>query len=358
MIFDRDVLKSVVNELVDLGVEEVEISGGEPFETPELLMFCLKEFLEHGVKIKIFSNLYIKDLFVANIFNRINKLIFEHKDLVEIHFPLNTLNVYTMRKFFRCDGCYPITYSIIDQVVKGYAYTSLIEYLDVVLKNVQMYVKEGVKLGIHFLVTRINYEHFEEVINFAKEIGVNTVSFLRLVKHGRASYPIHWLELHMRKDDWQLFYFKIIKYILKHEGPVVLRFGCPINWFFLFPEFNQIASNKYVKLSYECVGGVKHICITPDLNIYPCVGAKGFNELKLGNLRELSKLRDVFGTKNYENYLRLREELISDECRECVFLKQKLCDSKCLVQKISDKDLLGKPRKRDPLCEILRMGCD
>ena len=74
-------------------------------------------------------------------------------------------------------------------------------------------------------------------------------------------------------------------------------------------------------------------------------------KLKLCNLTEVTKLHDVFGVKKYEEYLRLREEMISDKCRKCRYFIKGLCDSKCLVQKLTNPNPFD--NKRDIICTVL-----
>ena len=346
LVISEEVLKSVIKDLIDLGVNEIEISGGEPFTTPKQLELALSEFLEHGVRVKIFTNLYINDLtFFQSKYSEILKLIIKGNELVEIHFPLNTLDLHKMKMFIRND----ITINFIG---KDRIYNLLINYLNTILRNMCILLEYEVPLGIHFLITKINYLDFPNIVEFAETYGIKYVSFLRLVKHGRAVK--YWNELTLSEKDWFEFFRKLEWYLLDYNKNVVLRFGCPINWFFLLRPVTvteKIMSNPNIKLGFKCVGGVEHICITPDLSIYPCVGAKGIEKLKLCNLTEVTKLHDVFGVKKYEEYLRLREEMISDECRKCRYFIKGLCDSKCLVQKLTNPNPFD--NKRDIICTVL-----
>jgi len=338
IVVDKDVLNKLLHEIVDLGVEEVEISGGEPITVLSLLTQCLDYLRNFDIKVKIFTNLiYHSAILEEKILKRYKSSVAK----IEFHFPLNTTDITIFSKLTRNDLEYMSKYMNFNK------YEVLSDVLTIVCKNVKKIREYEYSVNIHFLVTKVNYMEYPKVIEFANEMDIDTVSFLRLVKHGRAVK--YWNVIEMDKQDWINFFKSLEKYLLEYYGKTVLRFGCPINWFHLFPNHVRdiLLVKKNLKLSFKCLGGVNHLCIVPTLDIYPCVGAKDFEVLKLGNYRKLNKLIDLFGTKEFENYLKLKEIYIDETCHNCPHYGR-FCDSKCLVQKIIHNT------KVDPLCKILK----
>ena len=336
IVIDKDFLRKLLKEIVDLGVKEVEISGGEPFTCGELLSTCLDYLLDHSIRVKIFTNF----LFHFSVIEK--KLLKPYKHcshLVEIHVPFNTTDVLTYMKLLRNDVK-------IDNPEKTlHALDSFLTLCNNILRTKKFY---KYKIGLHFLVTKINYMDYTKVVEYANTLGIDEVSALRLVKHGRAIK--YWEILEMNSRDWLNFFTNLEKFLMKYRGYTTLRFGCPINWFFLVKPVTVrelILSNNCLKLSFKCLGGIEHLYIAPTLNIYPCVGAKDFEQLKLGNYKYLNTLIDLFGTKEYGKFLELKKNYVAEECKKCPYFNN-YCDSKCLVQKIMYNT------KIDPLCEIMK----
>lgn len=239
----------------------------------------------------------------------------------------------------------------------------------------------GVYVGWHFVVMKQNYLEAPIVVDLANVLAVDELSFLRLQPQGRAKTNWHlialsdgdWIKFFKLMRELILSYRKRIEFIhedkvtfveklnqclltcgikpekailvntLLLENITVLRFGCPINWFFKIlheNEYNKVKSEGLVKFGEACViYHGKHCHITPEGMVTPCVAFKQYAyefNISVNDENLIEKLE------------RTRREILAkymdENCRKCRWFN--ICNAKCYaIKKFYNM-------KIDPLCKL------
>lgn len=315
----------IVKELIVLGVKRIEISGGEPTLYPNTIIQILKLCDGYDIKVSIFTN----GTFIDGLFKIINFLINSNirasKDNVEFHLSMYSQDLNCYKKLVLSDN------------------------LPLVFMSSKNLIKKGLFVGWNFLVTRVNYRDYREIIRLANKHNVNMISFLRLVPQGRAKR--YWSLLSLTADDYREFFDNILNLLREYEGETVLRFGCPINWF-----FKIVRSRDDIKSLREhgiyppptCKACEKHIAIEPDGTVIPCSAFKGLkNRFTLGSIFR-DRLEAILSSESFKSFLKLKMKL-PNACRTCTF--RDICLGKCIAQR-----LYNKFEEVDPLCDYLRFS--
>ena len=200
-------------------------------------------------------------------------------------------------------------------------------------------VSEGIETEFHFVPMRPNYAQLPSVLALARAHHVKCVSVLRFVPQGRGR----------DKDDLALTReqnIELRKMILRGStGPIAVRTGSPYNFLI-------------VNACPNCFAARDRLVVTPDLRIYPCDAFKQLRAEDMVGTDEFSRLDKWTLQECWEKsqYLcEVRRHLstaFESPCAECKILTK--CWSGCLAQKRIANGCMRKAP--DPMC-ILEKAC-
>lgn len=151
----------VINDAAKLGLKTLCFSGGEPLLHPD---FCrmIDYVYSFGIDIYIYtSGIYYNNMkflsipkdMLIHMKNKVKKLIFN----------VEASNDSTYDKIMGTHGNFSI---LKDSIINA--------------------VKFGITCEAHFVPMKYNYNEIENTIDLCQKLGIDKISFLRLVPHGRA----------------------------------------------------------------------------------------------------------------------------------------------------------------------------
>ena len=150
-----------VEQVLDLGIEKVSFSGGEPFlydSLEDIISYCVERYIE----VEIYScgvvgyNEYLSEIDKHRLKN------IDKKGKVGIVFSLNGIGDNLDNIVGRKGAC------------------------EKILRSIKNASELGMKIGVHFVPMKYNIEQMEDVVKVARDLGCRKVSLLRLVGQGRA----------------------------------------------------------------------------------------------------------------------------------------------------------------------------
>ena len=157
-------VKKIIDSASKLNTEVLSISGGEPFLHDGLLEI-VHYAKSKGIKVYIYTSGII-----LNIAGRVDSIQQEllqqlyNVAVDKIIFDLPAINETIYNKFMGTSG-----------------------YQKFVLESLNKAQNVGIYTEIHFVPTKVNLDEIDSIVKFAERAGVNKVSFLGLVPHGRAA---------------------------------------------------------------------------------------------------------------------------------------------------------------------------
>lgn len=282
-IVDYEVFKKVIDDAVELGLERICISGGEPFLHLEIINFVKyskKKDLEvfvytSGVLIdsegeyRSFDNNLLKQLREVGL----DRLIFNVQSSEESLYNtiMGTSNCFNLMK-----------------------------------ASIEASVETGLFCEIHFVPMKINYKMIHSVLDMAMELNVRKVSFLRLVMQGRARQNKDMTELTKEISEE-------LKIMLSSLGQkyseIDIRVGIPL-------------SNNTIN---GCNASLGKLIIRYDGAVFPCEAFKYIStlyrekEVEPDNVNTRS-LKDIYFHSEFLDILRTEikefksQEIICESC--------------------------------------------
>lgn len=180
-------------------------------------------------------------------------------------------------------------------------------YLKHVLRSIVASKELGIYTEIHFVPTKLNVSQIDKVLAFADATGLDMVSFLGLVPHGRAK----GLEtrLYLNKADNEILKQKLHK--LRFSK---VRVGIPL----------QVSHKEY-----KCYAGKQKLCIRYDGGVFGCEAFK-YMELKDKDGRVIKP--DSIYDKDKEDIYYHSEYLKREREFAALQLKTPGCSENCPVQ--------------------------
>jgi radical SAM protein with 4Fe4S-binding SPASM domain len=297
----RDKIISILNEAVELGVQEIAFSGGEPLDYPyisESIQYCKN----HQIKTTLYTS--------GNVESFEDKILQLHKlGLNGTIFSLYSSKAEEHDQITRTKG-------------------SFIKTLD----SVKFLIQIKHPTEVHFVALKRNYKRLEELVSIIQPIGVARISVLRFVPQGRGSL--------LENEELSFYEYVDLKRIiegLRGKGFDV-RTGSPFNFLF-------------INNTPKCNSAIDRLIISPDLKIHPCDAFKQISDSTTNNdgysSLEYHTLKDCWNHSPFLN--EIRTFLTSDFQEPCVSCtKLKSCLSGCLAQKYLTYG--GLKKKPDPAC--------
>lgn len=293
----------ILKDAIQLGIEQVAFSGGEPL---------IWEGLDSAIR-------YAHQ-------NNIQTTIYTSGNISDPHTTFHHLKNCGLDK--AVFSVYSDNESNHDRVtrIRGSFCKTLLS-IDVCCKN-------EIVPEVHFVALASNYQKLPDIVSLAENHGVSRVSVLRFVPQGRGAL-ISNSDTMSKGQNLEL---KSIIQSLRTKGHDI-RTGSPFNVLWL----NAIP---------KCMAGRDRLVVAPDTAIYPCDAFKQIRAETIVGASEFSSLnrhplRDCW---ERSEYLQVVRQAILDSpkepCSSCPIYSQ--CGSGCLAQKYLRYGVLTK--NPDPAC--------
>jgi radical SAM protein with 4Fe4S-binding SPASM domain len=292
----------ILQEAVEMGVDQVAFSGGEPL---------IWGGLDRAVYIAAHAGMQVSVYTSGNVpsvSERIGQLV--ESGLHTCIFSIFGAAEGVHEQITRAEGSYQGTRAAISAATD-----------------------RALKVELHFVPLSTNFRELEEIAVTARSWGVSRISVLRLVPQGRGSLIRG--RLLNRLQNLQL---KRIIEQLRSQG-FDIRTGSPYNFLML---------NDQPK----CSSGIDRLIVGPDLRIYPCDAFKQVKAEELVGTLRLSSLKDSSLLDCWRAspfFAAVRKYLSTPFAEPCASCKARdRCLSGCLAQKVIEH---GDFEKRpDPMC--------
>ena len=172
--------------------------------------------------------------------------------------------------------------------------------------------KIGIYVEIHFVPTKINIDQIDKMLDYVEKNGINEISFLGLVPHGRA--------LENRKKLYldELDNIKL-KNKLKQLQQKNVRIGIPL---------------QEGESDYYCYAGKNKLCIRYDGKVFGC---EAFKYIKLVNDTGENIVPDTIHNRNLEDIYLNSEYLMAERRFIDKQMAERNCCEKCPVQRMMRK---------------------
>jgi len=235
---------------------------------------------------------------------------------------------------------------------------------DIEIDVIKRAIKIDVPVETHFVPQRKNIYDIEDYVYFLDSLGVEKVSFLRLVPQGRAKE--NWKEIAPTKYQFRKMQHLFHDLLRRKDLNIKIRLGHPINFQFLveyeltgkFPDEHGLVNGIPID---SCRGGTDAPLIKPNGDVDVCPAWKGLSEYIAGNVKTQS-LKEIWHKAHTyrvfrefihgEKYLKMKSP-----CVKCPFFKW--CKGKCTAQRlIVSKEKYGNDKdiedlillEKDPMC--------
>lgn len=263
-------VKKIIDGASKLNTEVLSISGGEPFLHDGLLEI-VHYAKSKGIKVYIYTSGII-----LNIAGRVDSIQQEN---------LPAINEAIYNKFMGTSG-----------------------YQKFVFESINKAQNIGICTEIHFVPTKINLDEIDSVVKFAERAGINKVSFLGLVPHGRAANNTEELVLDADENEK-------LKLKLEAINNNKIRIGIPL---------------QQEDSDYCCYAGKNKLCIRYDGKVFGC---ETFKYIQLSDENNRIVKPDSIYNKSLED-IYYHSEYLKHE-RKFVEHQMALsgCGEKCPVQR-------------------------
>ncbi len=293
----------IINEAIDMGVEKVSFSGGEP-----LIWW---PYLENAVEVAHNGGLRV--------------IIYTSGNAPEISHKMYRL------KALGVEACIFSIFGGSRNVHEHITHNS--GSFNKTLEAIACANKAGLQTELHFVPLAYNYKELKAVSKLAMDYGISRISVLRFVPQGRGRF----LKKTLLNKQQNIRLKKIIQG-LRSSG-INIRTGSPYNFLML--------NNQP-----ECCAGIDRLTIGPDLKVVPCDAFKQIKAEDIVGTFRFSSLNNCSLSECWEDspYLEIVREFLTTpfatECTSCKKLEK--CLSGCPAQKFIANGKLEK--MPDPMC--------
>ncbi|MCR5561344.1 MAG: radical SAM protein [Bacteroidales bacterium] len=274
---DLDTICGIVDDAVELGAKQVNISGGEPFLRTDIISI-IDYIKSKGLKIRLYtSGIYydqgyqsIPETLLEAITGKVDTLIFNYETAI------------------------PELYARIMGTVPG----NLLLIEGTIMKATNL----GITVEAHLVPMKCNYQEIPQTLERVYSLGVSKVSLLRFVQQGRSVENVEVTVLAKEEEDA----LKEMQKELSKKYGDKLRLGKP---------------NRSERFS-TCWTGTIRLAVRYDGFVFPCGAFKDgmmtFKGFALENIREKS-LSEIYRDSKYikavrEELAKYYEEEVSEPC--------------------------------------------
>lgn len=205
------------------------------------------------------------------------------------------------------------------------AITGLTGSCDATTSSLRTIVAHKIPCEVHFVPMQWNYKEAEGIVRVYDAFGVERVSFLRFIPHGRGAFNRGQLLLSPEETG------ALAMYIARTRQTATQLFGAEVR---VGSPFNILGRSG----GKSCQAGLSRATIGPDGNVYPCDGFKHITPTMIGCRDSLPNIHehDLKWCIEESEYFRQTRLLSSsnagDTCTTCRRFID--CQGGCLAQKI------------------------
>lgn len=253
--------QDIVSDAKLLGAQKICLSGGEPLLHP-----MVTDMVEFVNRLNMSCVIYTSGITISND---------GHYDSIP-YVLVESLAQFPVRLIFNIEAGTEKTYDKI-MGTRNCFYK--------MQESVRRIVSAGIKVEAHFVPMSLNVNEIEETVNLCERLGVEKVSFLRLVAHGRAEQHRDAIAL---KDD-ELTELKKQLISLQNQAHISVRIGVPL-------------SKDYTCSQCEAANGKLNIKYNGE--VYPCevfknsMCERGLDGLKPDSIYQKS-LEEIYNHSPY-----------------------------------------------------------
>lgn len=332
---------NVLDQLDELGISDVSITGGEPL----LRSDCLEILKYAASKIGFFLTLNTNGLLITQ-----EVIEYLQKNCPHINVCVSL------------DGFDPVSYSILRQRKHNHQEILEKEFYKV-KESLTLLSKSGLRCCVNYTVTKATLPNFIQTYNFIKSLGINNVLAIKFFPYGYGRENREKLELEY--SEWKNFLIDLAnkKNNFYYKG-IAVSVPCPWEMYLpllddnrsiedvhtIFDFYSPLEVDLYKKdRNIGCHAGITSCAISPNGDLYPCgtISAK-FPALVCGNLKE-DTLQNIW--LNSPLLLQLRKLDISEIEGDCISCKiSTLCGGGCRCRAFSEFNSL---KAKDYLCPLV-----
>ena len=238
--FRRDSLSlekafEIVREARTLGADTIAISGGEPLCSPNVIPICESaKFL--GLRVFIYTAGSIIEKSILTPINNTLAQNLARLGVDRIIVNLQAANRELHDKITGRRGSY-----------------------DNAMRSMRKLISVGLRVEIHFVPMKINFQELPKVVNLAYKLGVAQVNVIRFVPQGRGFRNNSILQL--GREEYESFAQVIMRAVRESEVPI---------------RVSEAFAFLHLKSEYQCMAGRKKIVVSGDGAVCPCSAFKGF----------------------------------------------------------------------------------
>lgn len=305
--------KTVMHFIKQGGIEELSISGGEPFLHPdlfEMVKFCK----DNGIKTVIFtSGIKRASAMTVEMIEYIKNKCKQDLQEIEKHEPWNErLKINVKAYYDRCltpksfEGITRQEFEKLKQlgldkiVFDWQAFEESTDnelmgrkgLITCLMDSLIRASRTGINVDVHFIPMKPNYRQFSDIIECLEISGVKNISVLNFVPQGRGRDNKE--ELMLSKEELKEF-SEILKKEKEHYSGNI-RIGIPLNG----------------KISHLCTAGTEKLDIKYDGTVLPC---PAFKEMSIETMEK-------YGIKLHSIYEDLEKVVVHRGKRKAPLCKQ------------------------------------
>ena len=277
--------KTVIDELARIKVFQLQISGGEPFLRPDLLLI-LKHIIRYPFRIAINTNATLINENIAYFLGRSNRLNFIQISL---------------------DGPDASNH---DRIRGKGSFTTL-------LSGIKILRRYNIPFYFFVVIHRKNQKRLEDIIQFALDTGAYQVAFSPVVPQGSALRHLKELILSFEEEKSVENELRKLKRLYPNLVGGTLMQG--IEW---MDKISEIAAEEELdgESTYitSCGGSISECSIRPDGEVIPC---DRLWEYGVGNVKEESFQKIWLHGEGFKNFRERYQRRIDSfaECSDCRF---------------------------------------
>jgi len=300
LIVNIDDAKKLLKELSDYGIYSLGMGGGEPLKIP-----FLYEIIEYCKSISM------------NISISTNGTLIDDK---------------VAKKLF--DSGLKIVQVSLDGTKEAHEKIRGKGTFDKAINGIRSLVKNGIGVRIGYTVNAINYKDLMEMIDIAKELGVEVIAAFRYIPSSNYERD----ELNLSPEQL----YEVTKILIEEEKNLIRQRNEKAEKFYINYEklsfFSFLLEEKHVKEA-SCTATRGKFDLDPEGNVSVCSHLKK----KVGNIKKMS-YDDIWkSVKDFKKEL----DVIPEECIECKYAHS--CKGGC---KGISYSMYGDTKHKDPACFI------
>lgn len=267
----------LIDEICEIGIEHVGLSGGEPLIHPELPMI-IKRLSDYDISISLVTNAYV---FPSNI--------------------LNVLASHDVYVYVSIDGPRDI-----HDRIRG------VGTFEKIIENVRKLRIYGIDFGTIMAINKINYKYVRDYLELSLKLGTNNPSLIPVMSSGKAMNNGIYIE-----SDEYIKAIKIAEEFIEERG-CRLSLWCT-------PFAPLISSSKYIYSSFCRTLDITDI--DPSGNVLAC----DIIDIVITNVRNKSLAKAL---EDYANSKIIREitnpSKLPEPCSKCSL--KTLCRGGCFAR--------------------------